>query len=289
MSKNEQLINTAIAALAAGRKETARRILTNVVTNDPGNQQAWLCLAASVPPNLAIPALQKVLVLNPQNKMALQSIGRLRAQPEKELDLADVLVGENQAGEALLASFGQEPPTIYEPGLWKEQIEPKAAAFGEDSTLAFNSKESKKLITRLSETPLPKPPEPTPAPEMSPRIDDSAQNSASLEASAILAATFYPKTTQFIEAKSEPYIKANIPLNNSSAVAVNFVSGNRTALNYMELNRSESTRLRLKERPLRRNNNPKRTLVQLTNFGIIVITALLVIIIGYLLLMLLGI
>ena len=460
MSKNEQLIDTAIAALAAGRKETARRILTKVVTTDPCNQQAWLCLAASVPPNLAIPALQKVLVLNPQNEVALQNIYQLRAQPDKELDLADVLVGHNQAGDDLLATFGEESPTIYEPSWWKEQvrfassrntllldedstlqrlierlvngatstatstvIEPEATlatvppetkrpligdpepispiikvtgtiltetkaqtfepptfvqpllnttiikvvstTFPETTTTEINAPAQPELALQIVqplitaqpeiapiEIKTPTTPEIEPPVEISPQLEPALQSNTTFtpseqEATPAAPATevetlsatlpemataeietpnatqpeaatqaaepivtrdskshaktppdpvlqsrptrYYPKTTLLMEARNEPYIKP-ISLEGISAVGMaDFVSGNPTALKYMEFRRNIPARVKLKERPVRRNTGPLRNPMRLTNFGIILITAMLVILIGYLLLMLIGI
>ncbi len=111
MANFDNLIQSALTALAAGRSDTARRLLTSLVATDPNQEKAWLYLAVSLPREQAIQALQRVLVLNPGNKQALRCLQVLRKDTEARLDLADVLVEEE---EDEVAVFGNEPATIPE-------------------------------------------------------------------------------------------------------------------------------------------------------------------------------
>jgi hypothetical protein len=124
MTNNQQLIEHAILSLAAGKEDTARRLLVNLVATDPLNQQGWLYLAATLPPDKAVQALRRVLLLDPQHPIALRNLQKLRTHPGMHLDLADVIANEDIFDEATLAPFGEEPPTIFQPELFKNLPKP---------------------------------------------------------------------------------------------------------------------------------------------------------------------
>jgi hypothetical protein len=107
MEKEENLLSSAVIALVAERKELAQRLLLHTISRNRTNQQAWLYLAVTLPRERAIEALQKVLVLNPQHKIALQNLMLLRHCPDLELTLDHVM-----EEPSLPAIFGEEPPTI---------------------------------------------------------------------------------------------------------------------------------------------------------------------------------
>lgn len=120
MADFDNMLQNALIALAAGRNDTARRLLTGLVASNPNDEKGWLYLAVALPREQAIQSLQKVLMINPRHKQALRSLKMLRQNPDARLDLADVMVEE----ESQEAVFGNEPATI--------PISRLAAIFGDE-------------------------------------------------------------------------------------------------------------------------------------------------------------
>jgi hypothetical protein len=81
----------ALYALIYGQKTEARRLLQDVVLDDPKNILAWLCLALASSRDGAEIALRKVLALDPTNPVALRNLRRLKASPNPtfEFDVND--------------------------------------------------------------------------------------------------------------------------------------------------------------------------------------------------------
>jgi hypothetical protein len=81
----------ALYALIYGQKSEARRLLQDVVLDDPKNILAWLCLALASPRDGAEVALRKVLALDPTNPVALRNLRHLKASPDPrfEFDVND--------------------------------------------------------------------------------------------------------------------------------------------------------------------------------------------------------
>lgn len=74
----ETLLRDGINELRTGNKEVARRYLMQVVRSEPTNEKGWLYLAATLPPDKAIEALQRVLQINPNNQQAIRGIQALQ-------------------------------------------------------------------------------------------------------------------------------------------------------------------------------------------------------------------
>jgi tetratricopeptide (TPR) repeat protein len=75
---DDELLQQAIGLVQVGEKSGAIKILKEVVTKDPKNENAWLWLAASLDkPENKIRSLQKVLEINPNNQKAKQALDKL--------------------------------------------------------------------------------------------------------------------------------------------------------------------------------------------------------------------
>jgi tetratricopeptide (TPR) repeat protein len=75
---DDELHQQAIGLVQVGDKSCAIKILKEVVTKDPKNENAWLWLAASLDkPENKIRSLQKVLEINPNNQKAKQALDKL--------------------------------------------------------------------------------------------------------------------------------------------------------------------------------------------------------------------
>jgi tetratricopeptide (TPR) repeat protein len=75
---DDKLLQQAIGLVQVGDKSSAIKILKEIVTKDPKNENAWLWLAASFDkPENKIRSLQKVLEINPNNQKAKQALDKL--------------------------------------------------------------------------------------------------------------------------------------------------------------------------------------------------------------------
>jgi hypothetical protein len=97
LQDDQKLVDSALASLSAGRKNTAKRLLSSLVAKDATDQQAWLYLALALPSDKAPQALQQVLKLNPQHQTALRLLQILKTEPQAELKICDVLSPEELA------------------------------------------------------------------------------------------------------------------------------------------------------------------------------------------------
>jgi tetratricopeptide (TPR) repeat protein len=75
---DNELLQQAIGLVQVGDKRGAIKILKEIVTKDPKNENAWLWLAACFDkPENKIRSLQKVLEINPNNQKAKQALDKL--------------------------------------------------------------------------------------------------------------------------------------------------------------------------------------------------------------------
>ncbi len=80
----QQMLEAGIAAARAGDRARARRLLAEVVRQEPGNEQGWLWLAGMVDrPAETIYCLEQALIVNPNNQAARQGIAWARRQLEE--------------------------------------------------------------------------------------------------------------------------------------------------------------------------------------------------------------
>lgn len=75
-------LDQAIAALKAGRKTEARRLLESILATDRHNEQAWLWMSGVVDTDAErIICLENVLTLNPYNERARKGLEQLGHTP----------------------------------------------------------------------------------------------------------------------------------------------------------------------------------------------------------------
>ncbi len=112
MSDALHALQQAIAAVKAGDKEAGRRLLAEVIRNDPRNEVAWLWMSAATDSDVQRrTCLERVLAINPGNATARRGLARLdpptqppgappptAAPPEP----ASPLVGQAHKAKALL-------------------------------------------------------------------------------------------------------------------------------------------------------------------------------------------
>ncbi|RRR65334.1 MAG: hypothetical protein EI684_23475 [Candidatus Viridilinea halotolerans] len=82
----EQLTNRGIAALRAGDRALARRLLTEALRANPQDTQAWLWLAGALPDDVAAQryCLQRVLALDPTHRAARQGLTALTQRATRQ-------------------------------------------------------------------------------------------------------------------------------------------------------------------------------------------------------------
>lgn len=81
MSQLDVLVQQAVGALKANKREEARRILEHVVEQDERHEQAWLWLSGCVDTvDEQIICLQNVLTVNPSNQKARKGLDALQKQ-----------------------------------------------------------------------------------------------------------------------------------------------------------------------------------------------------------------
>lgn len=110
--QEELLLSQGISASKMGRKEEARKFLTQVVELDDDNEQAWLWLSGCVDePAERVRCLEKVLAINPANELAQAGLKRL-------WDFIKLAEAESQPPEAEakeITEEGHPPPEAKEP------------------------------------------------------------------------------------------------------------------------------------------------------------------------------
>lgn len=85
----QSLLQQAIAAVRAGRKAEARRLLTQILQADPRHESAWLWMSAVVETDARrVECLQKALTINPDNTAAHRGLAQLRACVNKTLAMS---------------------------------------------------------------------------------------------------------------------------------------------------------------------------------------------------------
>lgn len=96
--ENEQL-QQAIGLVQTGDKTGAIKILKEIITKEPKNENAWLWLAACFDqPDNKVRSLQKVLEINPNNQKAKQALYKLTPT---EPSLADIVPNTSQKSAVL--------------------------------------------------------------------------------------------------------------------------------------------------------------------------------------------
>ncbi len=149
----EDLLQRAISAYKAGRKDEARDVFMDIVEQDPRHEQAWLYLSALVDsPEEQQICLENVLTVNPNNEKAKQGLATIKQklsgqQRKMPFDpTADVPSGiEGIAPDAGFASpFGGSPPIgaefesgkdLFGESIFGDSVGGSSPAFGNDFDL----------------------------------------------------------------------------------------------------------------------------------------------------------
>jgi preprotein translocase subunit Sss1 len=97
---DDELLQQAVSFVQVGDKGSAVKILKEIVTKDPKNENAWLWLAACFDKREnKIRSLQKVLEINPNNQKAKQALDKLTPT---EPSLVDIVPNASQKSATLL-------------------------------------------------------------------------------------------------------------------------------------------------------------------------------------------
>ena len=95
---DSELFNQALAAAQAGERGQARRLLAELVANNPRHEQAWLRLAGVVEnPAQTVDCLKRVIAINPNNFTArewLHKIQSVSTTPLSEIPVSGPLVDD---------------------------------------------------------------------------------------------------------------------------------------------------------------------------------------------------
>ncbi len=89
-----ELVLRAIAAIKAGDKHRARKLLVEAIRQNNRDDNAWLVLAAVVPEEeQVIECLERALKINPQNEKAKFALANYKPPSRKSLPLNKILLG----------------------------------------------------------------------------------------------------------------------------------------------------------------------------------------------------
>ncbi len=111
MSDALHALQRAIAAVKAGNKAAGRRLLAEVIRDDPHNEAAWLWMSAATDSDAQRRAcLERVLAINPDNQTARRGLARLD-RTSGETSSASQPPGGSSPG-ATLPAAKQAPPWV---------------------------------------------------------------------------------------------------------------------------------------------------------------------------------
>jgi len=117
MTMDNSLLAQGITAARAGDKSTARRLLTQVIQDDPGSEAAWLWLSSVLDtPQGRAHCLRQVLALNPRNQTAQKGLAALELAPP-----APAIVAQAPPAEAPPPAQVAPAPTERRPS-WRDLV-----------------------------------------------------------------------------------------------------------------------------------------------------------------------
>ncbi len=270
MNDSERLVNNVLVSLTAGRKETARRLLSGAVAKDPANQEAWLYLAVTLPPEKSAEALRRVLKLNPEHILAKAALSKLETDPSRPLELCDIVQTEIPA-----------QPTSPQASTRKKSTTPRKRATPKPPIAETVEVTTENEIASISEVPM------EVAVEAVPEVLAPAATVEDVPVAQPIApsppAEPAPREVQpYVRIMARPMIE-HLKRNEASPADASNISPTNPE-NYL-LPGGQSpylrTPARLKARPVRRTRRMRGGSVSLTSFGIILIVAAVVILIGY--------
>lgn len=89
-----ELLEQGIAALQAGDKMRARRLLSRAINQDPQDERGWLWLSGTMDRDEdRLQCLQQVLAINPENHAARRGVDALRRRLGEMATMADTWAG----------------------------------------------------------------------------------------------------------------------------------------------------------------------------------------------------
>ena len=113
----EDLLQRAVSAFKAGRKDEARGLFMDVVEQDPRHEQAWLYLSALVDSlEEQQICLENVLTVNPDNEKAKQGLATVKQTLDNQQadalpdSWADFAIDSSSADSSFVSPFGGPPP-----------------------------------------------------------------------------------------------------------------------------------------------------------------------------------
>ena len=108
MTADDSPLAQGILAARAGDKSTARRLLSQVIQEDPSSEAAWLWLSSVLDtPQGRAHCLRQVLAINPRNQTAQKGLAALEEAPP-----APAIVARTPLKEALSPAASKEPVLV---------------------------------------------------------------------------------------------------------------------------------------------------------------------------------
>ena len=123
MTADESLLAQGILAARVGEKSKARRLLTQVIQEDPRSEAAWLWLSSVLDtPQGRAHCLRQVLALNPRNQTAQKGLAALEAVPPAPAIVARVPPAAGTREPAPVAAAPAEPAPAWRGLAWRSLV-----------------------------------------------------------------------------------------------------------------------------------------------------------------------
>lgn len=113
----EKFYRQGMSAIQSQKMEEARKLLAEAVRRDPGYEKAWLALASVVTDmEQAVDCLKRVLVINPNNRIAQEWLELARRERDRQLStkrpsqaigLTDILIEQPGDEDCPVPRLGQ--------------------------------------------------------------------------------------------------------------------------------------------------------------------------------------
>jgi len=165
----QEILDNGVRAARAGDRETAQRLLKQVIAEDPNNELALIWLASSVTSSAERRMyLQQVVRVNPNNKRARDALAQLS---QRRSDQVESVAAQMDQDRAQQRSAAPEPADTGEGGALSRLspfeiglIVTLALAIGVGFLAFTNLSEQAEVVERFTDTPTPVTPSSTPRP-----------------------------------------------------------------------------------------------------------------------------
>jgi len=133
---SQEKLQQAISMIKAGNKQAGQKLLGEVLTENPKNEQAWLWMSTLVPLDKQIFCLEKALSINPANMQARDQLMRLKQRasapvsqpvpekvPAKEAVVRESRVMDEavQTQTPVMQPVANAPITVPRPRVWTKK------------------------------------------------------------------------------------------------------------------------------------------------------------------------